>query len=91
MPPKAQRALDWSKDFNNASPTKRIEFLKRVEQLKEHERPKLNITSAKKLFEYMINVSACSLSARVVPRVPAAWRCARGAAQDQREQHRGHR
>ena len=72
MPPKAQRALEWSKDFNNASPTDRIEFLKHVERLDEHERPKLNITSAKKFFDYLINVSACSLS--------AAWRCAQGAA-----------
>ena len=62
MPPKAQRALDWSKDFNSASPTERIEFLKRVERLDEHARPKLNVASAKKFFEFMLNVSARSLS-----------------------------
>ena len=62
MPPKAQRALEWSKDFNNASPTDRIEFLKHVERLDEHERPKLDITSAKKFFDYLIEVSAYSLA-----------------------------
>ena len=62
MPPKAQHALEWSKDFNNASPTDRIEFLKHVERLDEHERPKLDITSAKKFFDYLIEVSAYSLA-----------------------------
>ena len=59
MPPKGARALDWTKGFNNASPNERIAFLKRVEELDENERPKLNSVAAKKLFEYMINVSAC--------------------------------
>jgi hypothetical protein len=58
MPPKGTRALEWTKGFNNASPTERIAFLKRVEELDENERPKLNSVAAKTLFEYMINVSA---------------------------------
>ena len=61
MPPKAARALEWTKGFNNASPTERIAFLKRLEQMDENERPKVNSVAAKKLFEYMINVSACSV------------------------------
>ena len=61
MPPKGASALEWTKGFNNASPTERIEFLQRVEKLDENERPKINSVAAKKLFEYMINVSACSV------------------------------
>ena len=56
--PKAARALEWTKGFNNARPTDRIAFLQRVEKLDDNERPKLNGAAVTKLLEYMINVSA---------------------------------
>jgi hypothetical protein len=79
MPPKAARALEWTKGFNNASPTERIEFLQRVEKLDENERPKINSVAAKKLFEYMIKVSVCTLAvAGARGRAPCtSSRCAR--------------
>jgi hypothetical protein len=81
MPPKGASALEWTKGFNNASPTERIAFLKHVDELDEHERPTLNSVAAKKFFEFMIDVSACSTAfAGARARAPSASsRCVRTA------------